>query len=287
MPLTRHLYEIDEVISALLQVQDDSALFWLWELIVSREEELARSVLNISIPKMDWITLFEYAKIARDLLVKAQKPTKQTYSRPDLATDFISSLTSTTDVEEARELWFGLDDACARKNIIAAAWFLKTTTLPSDSVWAALALIDPAIPQWSGPMINQIAALWKRYKGDPAIEANKAKWSEWNSMAGRRKARVYKIPDAAFTPATTRGALSTKYTNIADIREPVGLLSEGCKFWKETLQAAGITTTDETVSFPNDDVLEKFYAEFFPDDIPDEWSAEDQQKSHGRGRLKS
>lgn len=30
---------------------------------------------------------------------------------------------------------------------------------------------------------------------------------------------------------------------------------------------------------------EEFYDTHFPDDIPDEWSAADQQKSHGRGRL--
>jgi hypothetical protein len=35
--------------------------------------------------------------------------------------------------------------------------------------------------------------------------------------------------------------------------------------------------------FPNDDVLESFYDRFFPDDIPDEWSAADQCKSHGPG----
>lgn len=286
MPLTRHLYEIDEVISAL-QLKDDSALFWLWELVVSNEEELAKSALGLHLPDTEWMTQHEYAKIARSLLEKAQKPTKRTYSRPDLATLFVSSLTSITNVEEAREFWLGLDDACTRKNMIAAAWFLKTTAIPPHSVWAALSLIDPAIPQWSGPVTTQIAAIWKRYRGDPDITENKANWSQWNSMIGRRKARVYAIPEAALTPATTRGSLPIKYTNIADIREPVGLLSEGCKFWQETLQAAGITATDESVSFPNDDVLEKFYEEFFPDDIPDEWSAADQQKSHGRGCLKA
>lgn len=287
MPLTRHLYEIDEVVYAL-QLHDESALFWLWELIVSQEEDRAKSTLGIYISDIVcWITLFEYAKIVRSLLEKAQEPTMRFYNRPDRLALFILSLPSTTDVEEAREFWLGLDDACARKNLIAAAWFLKTTTLPSHAVWAALAQIDPAIPKWSGPATNQIAALWKRYNGDPNIEVNKAKWAQWNSIIGRRRARLYAIPEAALTAATTRGALPIKYTNIADIREPVGLLSEGCKFWQEALQRMGITATDETVSFPNDDIMEKFYEEFFPDDIPDEWSAADQQKSHGRGCLKA
>jgi hypothetical protein len=39
------------------------------------------------------------------------------------------------------------------------------------------------------------------------------------------------------------------------------------------------------VQFLDDDSLEKFYELYFPDDIPDEWSTVDQQKSHGRGCL--
>jgi hypothetical protein len=39
----------------------------------------------------------------------------------------------------------------------------------------------------------------------------------------------------------------------------------------------------DRVLFPSDDALEYFYLSYFPDDIPDEWSAEDQQKSHGVG----
>jgi hypothetical protein len=37
------------------------------------------------------------------------------------------------------------------------------------------------------------------------------------------------------------------------------------------------------LAFPDDDVLEAFYSTYFPDDIPDEWSLVDQQKSHGVG----
>ena len=37
----------------------------------------------------------------------------------------------------------------------------------------------------------------------------------------------------------------------------------------------------------SDDALETFYASTFPDDIPDEWSLEDQEKSHGPGVLRT
>ena len=117
----------------------------------------------------------------------------------------------------------------------------------------------------------------------------KKRWDSWAPLIGRRAARLLAIPEKALCPGTTRGDLPSKYTNIADVREPVELLSEGCKFWQETLKERGITMDDETntICFPNDDVLERFYEEFFPDDIPDEWSSADQQKSHGRGMKKS
>ena len=47
--LSRNLYEIDEVKSALqicLRRQSWRALFWLWELVVSEEIEEAKSVLR-------------------------------------------------------------------------------------------------------------------------------------------------------------------------------------------------------------------------------------------------
>ena len=51
------------------------------------------------------------------------------------------------------------------------------------------------------------------------------------------------------------------------------------------MQSFGITMDEPTgsVIFPDDDTLEQFFDTYFPDDIPDEWSKEDQLKSHGRG----
>ncbi len=56
-------------------------------------------------------------------------------------------------------------------------------------------------------------------------------------------------------------------------------------FWRKALLLHRIEIDDDSdaLAFPDDDVIEAFYAAYFPDDIPDEWSAADQQKSHGRG----
>jgi hypothetical protein len=202
-----------------------------------------------------------------EALAKAKKPTKQFQA-----------------TEDESEFWLSLSDACKRKNVIAAAWFIKTTTLPTAEIYKALTRIEPNVATMLDlPPIAIVRLLCER---PPSTEAARAKWAAWTTLIGRRIARQYAIPDAALTATTTRGSLSSKYTNVADVREPVGLLSEGCKFWQEVLQKRGITMVEDMVCFPNDDVLEQFYEEFFPDDIPDEWSAADQQKSHGRGCKK-
>jgi hypothetical protein len=83
--------------------------------------------------------------------------------------------------------------------------------------------------------------------------------------------------------------MSKIYTNINELREPVPGLGEACAWWRSVLKTEGITEQNETdtMEFPNDNVLESFHDRYFPDDIPDEWSTVDQQKSHGRGCLES
>ena len=265
MPLTRHLYELDEVISALqlcLSTKEDAGLFWLWELVVSKEEAVAASLLDYDAyteaTAEDWITQYQIHGVT------GRRPTKRIHNRLDIAAAFAA----------ATEFWLGLDDACQRKNIVAAIWYLKNTTLSSDQIRKALTMIDPTIPTCK-PVLSAVY-----HYCVPKAKKWCDLWDSWNKQIGRRAARLYAIPEAALTPTTTRGSLPRKYTNIADIREPVALLSEGCTFWKEVMMESG-------GHFKDDDSLEKFYATYFPDDIPDEWSLADQQKSHGRGMQKS
>jgi hypothetical protein len=100
---------------------------------------------------------------------------------------------------------------------------------------------------------------------------------------GRRQSRLYAISAEALHKDTVRGSISNRYTNIQDIREPILLLMQGCAWWRRMTEAAGFKETEDTLEMPDDDGYEAFCDEFFPDDIPDEWSAADQQKSHGRG----
>ena len=62
------------------------------------------------------------------------------------------------------------------------------------------------------------------------------------------------------------------------IGKPLFVCQNPTHFWSALLKKHG---ADSSLNFPTDDACEAFYSEGFPDDIPDEWSAEERAKSHG------
>jgi hypothetical protein len=77
---------------------------------------------------------------------------------------------------------------------------------------------------------------------------------------------------------TGRGSVTYKKSTLKELRGICldTLRYRACPFWQEAVE--GI---DEN----NDNDLETFWDTHFPDDRPDEWSLEDQKKSHGPGPL--
>ena len=100
---------------------------------------------------------------------------------------------------------------------------------------------------------------------------------EWKQLEGRRKRRVFQIPHECLYMNTARGNLSNKESTIAKLYAINDRTVGGCPFWDRILE--------EEVPWLDDDRKEAFWDLYFPDDIPDEWSREDQEKSHGWGAL--
>lgn len=99
------------------------------------------------------------------------------------------------------------------------------------------------------------------------------KISEWRSLCGKRKRRIFSPILDSLAWLTKRGRKSCYSTNISEIREIWKHIDHSIPCW-------------ESVDFTMDsDGYEETMDLYFPDDIPDEWSAEDQQKSHGAGVL--
>ena len=367
MPLTRHLYEMDEAVSALqvcLRTNSCRALFWIWELVQSEETTLAfrtiddawllwggaydPSIGSVGEPTDHdgWIILMmrvqrairmaarrnahrllnEVATMSgRPNLTPAATTAAQQARRTQGAARFVASLdpAETMDRQEAASFWISLDSSCRQKSTVDALWLLQAATplLSADAIWSAIriagrgslgcgsmgpsplaALHAAATPHPESQILHQAAAILLLSSQDldtmlemplcatkPAPPVFVKDWETWDMRLGRRTARIYPIPETALHSKTARGQITAAYTNIADIREPVSSLPMGCAWWRRVSTAAGLTgdSLSGVCNFPNDDALVSFYERFFPDDIPDEWSAVDQLKSHGPGSLQA
>jgi hypothetical protein len=348
MPLTRNLYEIDEVVSALqicLCKGWPRALFWLWELVVSEEETLANQTLIdswlhygggidpaiLTISAENWVERCVRISAAirtagsmnalRFLNATTTMPVRPSVTplaknpmvaarRRQSSAQFVASLDSAEQVSpaDAANFWISFDSACRQGSRTDAIWLLQAaqTILSADAIWSALRIAcrgsattvvtqlqGAASPHPLQQLLFQAAATLhlciptqeRLSYAVPIWTVHQRDWSLWLSQVGRRRARLYTIPVEALHAKTTRGQIPFKYTNIDDIRDPVPLLLEGCTFWKTTLRSYNITldATSGASVFPDDDTIESFFDTMFPDDIPDEWSKEDQMKSHGRG----
>jgi hypothetical protein len=358
--LTRHLYEMDEVISALqlcLATNNENGLFWFWELVVSDETEIARqTVLDVwflrggcvdprilglldSETETETDSDFEFYTRATNAFQgqgqchNAQsllKETSQMESRPNMtpiassehakqrrivrSSRFIALLHenefANISKKNAIQFWISLDSACRQGNRVDAIWLLQVAKfyLSDDGIWSALMCMcrdskeskskskckdvltrlknqtnqTNENPNTILYQANAVLYLCQRscdrdryqeiksetMKNIQESLRSKNSWNLFNSVVGRRSARFFAIPRESLTQNTTRGQMPNKYTNISELRNPIPHLEDGCKFWKRVQ-----ITDDET------------YDKYFPDDIPDEWSTADQEKSHGRGCL--
>lgn len=106
-------------------------------------------------------------------------------------------------------------------------------------------------------------------------------------MAGRVGFRLYTVPVACLYGRTARGRTRWTETTLPHLHQIEPHLL-GCAFWEEALTpfVDSLTLTEDGfLSWTSDDTMEEFYDQYFPDDIPDEWTLSEKKKSHGDGVL--
>jgi hypothetical protein len=108
--------------------------------------------------------------------------------------------------------------------------------------------------------------------------------NELAASVGRRDRRVHQIPSACLYGTTLRGRSRWAQSNFTQLYNVEKYLV-GCPFWDEVLEEYADVDEQGIIKWKSDDKMEEFYEKYFPDDIPDEWSKKDQQKSHGDGVL--
>lgn len=88
---------------------------------------------------------------------------------------------------------------------------------------------------------------------------------EWGHLLGRKAGRVYPIPYHGLYGVTARGRMRQTDTTLPELFD-IKCGVKGCAVWDEVLDS------------------DTFY-DYFPDDIPDEWTAKEKEVSHGYGIL--
>lgn len=108
------------------------------------------------------------------------------------------------------------------------------------------------------------------------------KLAEWESTYGRIQTRAYSLPTGCLYGVTSRGRSKWSQHNRGQLYDIESALV-GCPFWEDAIADYGVI--GDTIQWNSDDAKETFYNRYFPDDIPDEWTREEKQKSHGDGVL--
>jgi len=94
---------------------------------------------------------------------------------------------------------------------------------------------------------------------------------------GRRASRIYSIPMECLYGITRRGRMMRTASTVEGLND-VEKGMRGCPFWEEAMEPYQIGG-----QWISDEAMEQFYEAHFPDDIPDEWTRAEKEKSHGPG----
>jgi hypothetical protein len=256
--LTRNWYDRDSVGEALFQaagawrdpLRKQKLIFWSYELVLSEELDYLWEILE-RVGKR-WGSSATMATLGtKDPLHFLQAllslPTPTPYDPPVLQPDqdFVGS-TGVPDIPTAwtvgqrHRLWVAVQDAVAHKRSLRLLRLLGA--LPSQVAAKYLG--------YTGGEKSPYTML--EMKGIPILLTSvSVVWPQL--LVGRCAARLFSVP-RAHAPAGPVSPLATK---------------EGCAFWRRVWG---------TVQTPEDE--EAFWATYFADDIPDEWSAVEQAKSH-------
>lgn len=99
----------------------------------------------------------------------------------------------------------------------------------------------------------------------------------WNACLTKRKRRVFVIPKECLYGRTLRGTMTYNDSNDEELHEPEYLIRNQIIY--ETIQEKYV----DYKKFYESEDFEGFMDWYFPDDIPDEWSKQEREKSHGIG----
>jgi hypothetical protein len=125
------------------------------------------------------------------------------------------------------------------------------------------------------------------FRALPIMESKlQTKLQEWMEVQGSIGRRIYSIPSWCLYGTTVRGNHASSQHNRMELY-CVEKYMIGCPFWDEKIMEYGEITENGQIIWKSEEDRETFYEENFPEPIPDEWTMDEKNKSHGAGLLES
>jgi len=197
---------------------------------------------------------------------------------------------------------------CLKRGKLLEAWLFARAISNTNEIWSTLLTICPAYTKEAVRTIQalNISERERLASAFVLVSINEDNWTianttfqkrtiphelkdkldAWDSETSLRKRREFKVRPEAITYICERSTMPTSETTECDISENLeGMLSLS-PYWQSILE----DYQEADSSWKTDRYKEMFYNTYFPyteDDIPDEWSSTDREKSHGRGHGKS
>jgi len=161
----------------------------------------------------------------------------------------------------------GIDD-CLNRGKIKEAWLLSQQKPLNESLEDAALRISESSKVPFQPETQIYTSLLKELVSAIA---------DWDSEQSMRKRRIYSPKPEAIVSMCERTYKNTETDIMGGLEQS---LFES-PYWKAILAQYGSVDGQE-MQWSTERLKEQFYETYFTDDIPDEWSAADREKSHGR-----
>jgi hypothetical protein len=280
--LTRHFYELEEVAYALIDClrkrRSEEAVFWAREMLLSEEEEMLTItvvqawIMFMGPPGVDWLDAWFSSGSSNKLTLIQSFCQRSTASRGWLtfwiAARGFSPVPSDERVSSALTdndpicLYWWLGQQYEKKPSTVLATLSTFVDSPEifDSIKKAFTLkVGLHMKVLLSVCAVQILCL-KSYPESCSCSDSSLTWS-----VGLRASRLFTIRDEQL-PRGYKRVTQTEGLCMS----PMELFKRGCTFWQHRFAEA--STSDE--------MLDSIVNEYFPNDIPDEWSVADRSKSH-------
>lgn len=275
MGITKHFYRFEEVRAAFLYSirtrRTVEALFWLEEFEVSCYTGEARRLLFVAwflfvgLSRMSWLLNWSELGSTREgrqhLCAQLSSCSERDSSLWVLITSIAlgeptAPICKEWQLAQTNSSCFATKHNDERILIIRTALQtnLKGYSLFANATAFAIGACWKTIPQSSWAPLSRTNL--------PINEL-----SSWETLS-MRKRRVFAIPYDCLFGMCWRGIGGDTTNELFNLSKE---LFQRSPYWKSI------------ATWETDDEQEEFYDVYFPDDIPDEWSREDQNQSHGAG----